>query len=125
VLVWAVSLARATPLEGVRVRVFSEKNQPLGDGITDGDGLARIELVSSASSEKPAVVVAESASADMPLTWLDLRNTSWNLAGSDVGGRAYLRDGYEAFVYSDRGVYRPGETAHLRAIVRGPNGATP
>src|SRR5262249_11568130 len=65
------------------------------------------------------------ATAATPLTWLDLRNTEWNLPDSPVAGKADLRGGYEAFVYSDRGVYRPGETVHWRAIVRGPAGATP
>ena len=32
---------------------------------------------------------------------------------------ALLAAGFEAFVYTDRGVYRPGETVYLRAIVRG------
>src|SRR5207253_2497798 len=125
VLVWALSLGSAKPFPGLRARLFSDKNQPLGEAVTDDSGLARIESINIAAGERPAIVTVESHDEQKPLTWLDLRNTAWNLAGVDVGGRSYLRDGYEAFVYSDRGVYRPGETAHLRAIVRSPRGATP
>ncbi|HKK20458.1 MAG TPA: MG2 domain-containing protein, partial [candidate division Zixibacteria bacterium] len=41
------------------------------------------------------------------------------LSDFDVAGRPYLTSGYEAFVYTDRGVYRPGDTAHLVTLVRG------
>src|SRR5205814_2353267 len=58
-------------------------------------------------------------------TWLDLSSTRWELGDTDTSGRPYLRSGYEAFVYTDRGVYRPGETVHLRAIVRGPDQLAP
>jgi uncharacterized protein YfaS (alpha-2-macroglobulin family) len=125
---WVTSLSTAKPLANVRVRVFSNKNQPLGEASTGADGLATIPLATPADGESPAVLIADRAgeSEASQLTWLDLRDARLNLGGdADTGGRAYLRKGYEAFVYTDRGVYRPGETVHLRAIVRGPDNATP
>lgn len=122
------SLSSAKPLANVRVRVFSNKNQSLGEASTNADGLATVPLTTPADGESPAVLIADSGgeSDASQLTWLDLRDARVNLGGdADAGGRAYLRNGYEAFVYTDRGVYRPGETVHLRAIVRGPDNATP
>jgi len=143
-MVWAVSLRTAEPLAGVRARLYSEKNQLLGEATTDADGTATIEGVHPASGESPAVLLASqlppmkieplgpetpttkpSEAASSGLTWLDLRRSQWELGESDTSGGSYLRGGYEAFVYEDRGVYRPGETVHLRAIVRGPDGTTP
>src|SRR5205814_3687853 len=37
---WVTSLSTAKPVAGVRVRVFSNKNQPLGEASTNPDGLA-------------------------------------------------------------------------------------
>jgi uncharacterized protein YfaS (alpha-2-macroglobulin family) len=125
---WVTSLSTAKPLANVRVRIFSNKNQPLGETVTSADGLATIPLATPADGESPAVLIADRAgeSDASQLTWLDLRDARVNLGGdADIGGRGYLRKGYEAFVYTDRGVYRPGETVHLRAIVRGPDNATP
>ena len=68
---------------------------------------------------------ASSVAGRGQLTWLDLRTGETSTADADVGGAAYARAGYEAFVYTDRGVYRPGETVRLRAIVRGPGQAAP
>ncbi len=143
VTVWATSLRNATPLEHVRVRLYSNKNQPMGEAVSDLDGLARITTASAGPGERPSVLLAEysppateavagvgSAAADTTrpgrgLTWLDLSSGAIGFGDAEVGGRPYLRSGYEAFIYTDRGVYRPGETVHLRAIVRGVDGAVP
>ena len=140
--VWAVSLSTAKPMADVRIRAYSNKNQPLGEAKTDKDGLAVFAGIHAAPGEHAAVLLAEIAesgsrlaweaqqAADIALpqrglTWLDLNGSEINFAGFDVAGKPYLHGGYEAFIYTDRGVYRPGETAHLRAIVRGPDLASP
>ncbi len=119
---WATSLRTARPLAGVRVRLYTDKNQPLATATTDADGLARLADVHPAPGETPAVLLADAADE---LTWLDLRRTAWDLADLDTAGQPYHRTGQTAFVYADRGVYRPGETVHLRAIVRGPGDVAP
>ena len=136
VTIWATSLSTAKPIQGVRARVYSNKNQLLGQIITDADGLGQLK-VSPANGENPTVVVADQVASEIQsgssnastswrnLTWLDLRSGAINLADGDTGGKPYLRTGFEAFVYTDRGVYRPGETVHLRAIVRGSEHAKP
>jgi uncharacterized protein YfaS (alpha-2-macroglobulin family) len=125
--VWAVSLADAKPLEGVRVRLFSSKNQPLGEANTDANGIARLTHGKLAEGESPAVVLADrlNGSVTTHLTWLDLRSSGVSFAEDSVAGNAYLREGHEAFLYTDRGVYRPGETVYLRGIVRAAGGTTP
>ncbi|HEX4797289.1 MAG TPA: MG2 domain-containing protein [Humisphaera sp.] len=137
VLVWAASLRSGKPLPAARVRLFSNKNQPLGEATTDADGLARISEVHPAPGEKPQVLIAdfqsessgdqatEDHSASHGLTWLDLKSSELATGDLQIGGRPYLREGFEAFVYTDRGVYRPGETVHLRAIIRGQDQTTP
>lgn len=138
VTAWATSLRTAEPLPDVRVRLYSNKNQFLGEAKTDANGLATIAPAPTAEGEEPSILLADrpdapadwapqpaSASSGRDLTWLDLRNSRVNFGESDTAGAPYLRKGHEAFIYTERGVYRPGETVHLRAIVRGPDGATP
>ncbi len=132
VVVWAASLSTGQPLAHVRIRAYSNKNQPLGEGVTDADGLVKLAPLNPAPGEAPSVILADSGgNAPAPdgatpgLTWLDLRHGDWNLSATDTSGRPYFHKGFEAFVYTDRGVYRPGENVVLRAIVRGFDGATP
>lgn len=132
VTVWATSLSSAKPLKHVRVRVFSSKNQLLGERLTDGDGLARLGNLQPAEGETIAVVLADRSpkeattqatskpvqTLNLDLTWMDLRTTAWDLSDTDTAGKPYQHTGHNAFVYTDRGAYRPGDTVHLRAIVR-------
>jgi uncharacterized protein YfaS (alpha-2-macroglobulin family) len=136
VVAWATSLHTATPIANVRIRAFSSKNQPLGEAITDADGIARLTGIHPDKEEVVSVLLADvvppstvgPTTQPMPaaqLTWLDVRHTNWELGDSDISGASYLRTGHSAFVYTDRGVYRPGETVHLRAIVRAPGDVAP
>lgn len=114
--VWATSLSTAKPLADVRVRVFSSKQQLLGEALSGADGLARVVEQPLAKEELASVVIAETPSGGV--AWLALESSAGlrdpfaDTGGSQRGG------GLSAFVHAERGVWRPGETAHLRAIVR-------
>ncbi len=138
VVVWAASLRTATPLGHVRVRAYSSKNQLLGESTTGPDGIARLSPLNPSREETLSVLIADTvtcatsqsttqptASASGELTWLDVRHTAWELGDSDTSGQPYLRTGHAAFMYTDRGVYRPGETLRLRAIVHGSGDVAP
>jgi hypothetical protein len=88
VVVWATSLRTANPLAGVRMRVFSSKSQPLGDGITDADGLAEVSSIQPAKDETVAVILADQlpparAGTGRPQHPTGERPEAWvNVAGS-------------------------------------------
>jgi len=42
----------------------------------------------------------------------------WNISGFDVGGVQEERTGIKTFIYSERGVYRPGDEINLSLIAR-------
>ena len=129
--VWATSLKSAQPLPSIRVRAFSNKSQPLGEAVTGADGLATIAPLNPAEGETCAVVLAERIGDDKGgktssgITWLDLGKGSTARAANDTTGKPYLREGYDAFIFTDRGVYRPGDRLYLNAIVRGAEGNSP
>ena len=52
------------------------------------------------------------------MTYLKLDQDLTRDEAFDTGGKAYLSEGYEAYCYTPRGVYRPGETVPFRALVR-------
>ena len=43
---------------------------------------------------------------------------AWNLSTFDTGGEAAVPDGIRAFIYTERGVYRPGDEINLSVIAR-------
>ena len=112
-LVWVTSLRDAAPVAGAKVTVLGNNNAELGQAISDADGLASVPLRDEAEVE-PFLAVAEKGG---DLSFLRLPGSEV-VQEKDVDGRPYLAAGFEAFVFTDRGIYRPGETVHVKALVR-------
>jgi uncharacterized protein YfaS (alpha-2-macroglobulin family) len=121
VLVWVTALADARPARGVTATVYSNRRQPLGSAVTDGDGLALVELAGAPVDEKPAVVVLERGGE---LSYLALSGTEVTHPGC-YDGRPFPSRSYEVFAFSERGAYRPGDEVRLSAFLRAPGWETP
>lgn len=113
-LVWVNSLRMAKSVAGAAVTVYARNNQVLARGTTDDRGLVQVELPQGEEGE-PFLITAE---LDGDLSYVDLSRTRVE-QGEGLGGAAYLESGQmEAAVFTERGVYRPGETVFMQALVR-------
>ena len=124
-LVWVNTLDTAQPVAGATVSVFNRENQRLAGATTNDDGIAHMTNAEWSGDRQPFAVVASTGD---DLAMIELDRAELDFSTFDTGGdgsRAYLRKGYEAFLNSDRGVYRPGEVVHVHAIVRAPGPALP
>ncbi len=113
-LVWINSLRDAKPVANAAVTIFARNNQIIADGKTDASGLISLPCDVAQKMKTPFIVTAK---LENDLSYLKLDDSAVALNG-ETGGREYLADGCEAFIFSDRGIYRPGETLHAQAIVR-------
>ncbi len=122
--VWVNSLTSLAPIQNAEVKLISRNNQILMTVNTNVQGIAVIPSYRRSESEGlPPYLVTVSAGDDF--SFLELTRRQIATADFDVGGAAHLEHGYDAYLYNERGVYRPGETAHLAAIVRGENLSLP
>ncbi|UCC43186.1 MAG: hypothetical protein JSU65_08525, partial [Candidatus Zixiibacteriota bacterium] len=122
-MVWTNTLSQAEPVSRATVKLFSRNNQLLLEGRTNSKGVVVFaDITDQIEGFQPFLITVEK---DGDLSYLRLDNTRLPTGDFDVSGRPYLTEGYEAFLYMDRGVFRPGETAHLVAMVRGEDGARP
>ncbi len=112
-LVWAVGLDDARPAAGLEVTLYGSTRQVIAEGRTDRDGLVILRGRSLAEEEAFHSVIAR-GEGRLGILVLD----SPTAFPGDLPGRHYLASGSEAFVHTDRGIYRPGETLHAHAIVR-------
>jgi uncharacterized protein YfaS (alpha-2-macroglobulin family) len=121
--VFARSYGSARPLSGVRLTLVARNNNVLGTSVTGSDGRADFAsgLFRATGGEEPVVVMAYGASDDFNL--LDLRRSAFDLTDRGVGGRA-TPGPTDAFLYTERGVYRPGETVQMVAMLRDRIGAS-
>ena len=112
---WITSLSEGKPVEGAQVSLWSRKNQIVAQSVTDSSGIARLQISSAAEEFTPFAIQALKGD---DLSLLKFGQGAWNLSRFDVGGTQTGHDAYRAFLYSDRGVYRPGEEVRLVSLVR-------
>jgi len=112
--VFVHDLYSLAPIPTAKVTVFSTKNQELGSANTDAQGIAHLRTFDKMLGE-PRVAVIE---REGDYTFLDLRAREEGREGLDEHMPRYNRDGYDAFIYADRELYRPGETVHAHWLVR-------
>src|SRR5438067_3375207 len=111
------SLADAKPLKGVALRLYARNNGELGSATTDAEGLARIPgaILRGRGGDEPFAVMAYGAEGDF--NFLEIGRAAFDLSDRGVSGRAPPGP-VDAYLYTDRGIYRPGESVHLMALVR-------
>ncbi|HZH04884.1 MAG TPA: MG2 domain-containing protein, partial [Myxococcaceae bacterium] len=120
---WALDMASGKPLSGVDVSLVRPSGQAVARCSTSGDEGCVLTPKADADTTAPFAVVARNGS---DLTYLKFDELKAEVTDSDVRGEPYVAEvPYRASVYGDRGVYRPGETAHVTAIVRGKDNRAP
>ena len=114
------SLASAEPKAGIEVRLVARNNEVLGVKTTDAAGFVRFEpgLSRGEGGLAPAMVVAAGRG---DYAFLSFKAPGFDLSDRGVSGRAPPA-GLDAFVYTERGVYRSGETVYITALLRDPQG---
>lgn len=116
--VMVTNLLSAEPMSGVAVTLRTYQNQAAGRAETNGSGVAEIPDV------KDDIFYVE-AEKDGQRSAVKPSEMGWALSGFDTGGEEAAPDGVRAFIYSERGVHRPGDTVYLGCILRNPDGTFP
>ncbi len=121
--VWVNSLATLKPVSNTTVKLISDNNQTLLTGKTNWEGLVKFTSVDEKIGDSSPFMLTAEKGED--LSFIQLNRHQLSTGDFNVGGPPYLEKGYEAFIYTSRGVYRPGEKVDFAAIVRGKQNTTP
>lgn len=113
------ALGTAQPLADVELRLLAKSNEVLATATTDANGGAAFApgVMRGTDGFAPAVLVARAKDGDY--AFLSLEDQAFDLTDRGVGGRA-APDKMDAFLTTERGVYRSGEEVHLTALLRNP-----
>jgi uncharacterized protein YfaS (alpha-2-macroglobulin family) len=114
--------ADAKPKPGVKLQLLAKNDDILSEATTDNDGVARFAapLMHGEGPLAPAVVHAFGPDDDFAA--LDLSVAAFDLSDRGVEGAPHPGP-LDAFVWLDRGIYRPGETVQVMALLRDDAGA--
>ncbi|MEJ2636359.1 MAG: MG2 domain-containing protein, partial [Calditrichia bacterium] len=117
-IVYATNISDAKPMPGIDIQLRTYQNQIIARQTTDGDGKAVFEDISQD-------VFYVQGKKDGQRSIVKLNEMSWNMSAFDVGGAELPPGGTRAFIYTERGVYRPGDTLHISLIARNEDNTFP
>jgi len=119
--VFVRSLSTGQAVSNVDLRLYARNNDQLGQAVSDATGMATFApgLIRGTAGRTATAVMASGADGDF--VFIDMTKAAFDLSDRGVGGR--LAPGAtDAFLYTDRGVYRPGEPVQLVTLLRDSGG---
>jgi alpha-2-macroglobulin len=118
--VFVQSIATGAPLAGVSVEIIGRNGLPALSEITDSAGHVRFPDLNSFKNERAPVLYLARRGGDSSFLPFDGRDRALDFSRFDVGGVESNADrgALAAYLFSDRGIYRPGEEIRAAAIVR-------
>ncbi len=115
--VWAVSLESGKPQSNVDVSLFSLNNQQLAEDSTDKDGKVIFKGLKEYTDTVgiPFIVFARQ---DNDFSFIDIYTQSIDLSEYKTHGFPILKGDYNSYFFSERNLFRPGDTVNFGGIVR-------
>lgn len=113
--VYATDIITAKPLEGVKLslsRLYGNKD--FENAKTNNEGMATF-VKNHRYYYGDSYIKAEKNGQRSVIKFNEME---WNISGFDVGGVDQRKSGIKTFIYSERGVYRPGDEINLSFIAR-------
>lgn len=115
--VFARALSNAKPMAGIDLQLLARNNEILGTATTDETGQAAFTagLTRGENAMAPAIIMANGPEGDF--VFLDLTRAGFDLSDRGVTGRP-APGAFDVYVWTERGIYRAGETVHVAALAR-------
>jgi hypothetical protein len=119
VLTHNVLTTKAEP--SVLIELLSLNNQVLGSSTTNSSGHVRFDL----SQKLPSPLMFIRATKAGSETFLPIQSSKWDNTVFQTNGVEAEIKGTRGFVYTDRGVYRPGDSIYVSMIFRNQDNTFP
>ncbi len=119
--VFVQSITQGTPLPQVAVSVLGKNGLSLLTYYTDAQGRATFPTLKDYVNEREPVVYLASLANDVSFIPYNNANRQLNFSRYDTGGvysNNQEQHSLSAYLFSDRGIYRPGDAVHLGMIVK-------
>ncbi len=115
--VWVIDLDTNTPAANLPVAVYDQSGKMLASGVTDNSGIFQGPISAYQDPYNTSFAILGTPGEDdfgFAVSNWDDGVSPWNF---DLNANYYPSKTY-AYIYTDRPIYRPGDTVHFRLIVR-------
>ena len=119
--VFVQSIRSGDPVAGARIEVIGKNGEPVMAYTTDAGGRAQLpKFPDTLRREKTPSMVVVRKEDDYSFLSFRTGGRELDLSRFDTGGveNAASSEQLSTYVFSDRGIYRPGETTHLGLVTR-------
>jgi alpha-2-macroglobulin len=121
--VFVQSITNGTPINAASVAVLGKNGIPILTQMTDVTGHASFPTLKDFTNQREPTVYVVRNGNDVSFIPYNHSDRQLNYSRFDVGGIT-MKDPNQAaltaYLFSDRGIYRPGDTAHIGMIIKQP-----
>jgi uncharacterized protein YfaS (alpha-2-macroglobulin family) len=119
-VVFVQSIQTGKPQAQAEVDVIGKNGLPLFSGRTDEQGKVRFEKLSGLERERQPIMYLVKYQGDMSFLPIDSEDRKLDMSRFAIAGQENAKDENQlnAYLFSDRGIYRPGDTFHIGMIVK-------
>ncbi|PAW79516.1 MAG: hypothetical protein B9S32_02980 [Verrucomicrobia bacterium Tous-C9LFEB] len=112
--VFVQSIKTGQPIPGAKVEVLGKNGVPVAIATTDESGHATLPILKDFKREQEPVAIVVRRGEDFSFMPYGRADRRLNYSRYDISGVELLRpDVLDALLFSDRGIYRPGDIAHF------------
>jgi len=127
--IFVESVGTGSPADGAEVLIVGRNGETLQSGKTNADGHVAFPPLGDATDRgREPFFCTVKKGADLTFLPFDRHQRQLDMSKFDTAGvytRYMDKNQLNAFVFSDRGIYRPGETVHLGFLFRSKGFAIP
>ncbi|MEA2029743.1 MAG: alpha-2-macroglobulin family protein, partial [Campylobacterota bacterium] len=109
-----ISLSKALPIAGAKVKLYSKSNILIASAISDNKGIVKIDQ-KGLLDQKPNMIIVSHGSDQ---NFLLIKESSNSISYEDLGK---VEDRYKAFVYAQSEIIRPASTLNALLIIKDRN----
>lgn len=106
--------------KNVKVQLVAKNLSVLAEGVTDKNGFIKFDPGVLQGNEEGLLLSSLFAFSGSDFAYLEIDAAKLDMSGYDIEG---IKKAYpiSCFLYTDRGIYRPGETVNISGILRDEN----
>lgn len=119
--VFVQSITQGQPVANVSVAILGKNGLPILTRTTDAQGRANFPNLNDFIDEREPTVYLASLNNDVAFIPYNRVDRQLNFSRFDIGGvnnHDVEAQSLSAYVFSDRGIYRPGDNVHIGMIVK-------
>lgn len=119
--IFVSSISTGKPAQGVKADIIGLNGEVIASGVTDSNGHTILPAIRDFTKEKRPVAYILTGGDDFSFMPYGRVDREVNYSRFDVSGAQSSPEGLKAYLFSDRGIYKPGEQGNIGILVKQSN----